>query len=1316
MKFSTILFTSFLTLFIANILSAQCFTEQNFDTPGEHTYIIPGLATETFLIEVESRGADGGDFLWGGNPQVDGGEGATMGASFIVNGGDELFIIVGESGFDAIGSPGGGGGGGGTAVIINGTDVLIAAAAGGGGGQLQDGFGAGSSTNSTAAGGSGPGTSGGGGFNEDGEDGVGGTGGGAGTLTSQGAGGTQGVVAGPGGDGFGGGAGGSGTVGGGGGGYQGGDGASGSGGNYGGMGGDSYITTLYSSITLTTDSGSNGGGANIDGSVTISCIPTGSVDIEVISQNNPSCFDAPDGSIEVNALGGLAPFTYTIDGGSAQASGLFENLNAGTYSMMVEDGNGNTASVNVTLDDPAEVAFDIVEIVDVICFGSSDGSIEIIGSGGTSASGLYTYSIDGGVFQGSGLFTGLSAGSYNLAVQDDNGCTIDGGVSVGDQTEIVVIITNQTDASCAEATNGTVSFSSSGGQGGFSYSLDGINFQVPATFNSLEQGDYTVTIMDNGGCTTTLDFTIGIADPFTFLIIDTTDSSCDGTAGSVNMLASGGIGGFTYSIDGTTYQMSGSFAGLDAGTYTATASDGADCIQELEFTIGMSNNLTIEGTVIAPTCAGVMDGSIDLTLDDNGGPYTILWEGEGVVPDSEDQFDLGEGIYTVTVMDPNGCSITVDYEIPPGATLIIDGSDIQNPSCNGGADGMVTLSVIGGAAPYTFMLDGMTNNTGEFDGLTAGMYQIDVNDMNGCTGDITVTITEPDITLTLMVTNQTEAGCNGDTSGTVSLLAENGIGAYTYTIAGMTNGTGDFIGLAGGSYTASATDENGCSVELNVIILENSTLTGAIVTINHASCNGGSDGSVTVQGEAGSGTYIYSLDNLDSQTIGEFNEISAGSHSVTITDTEGCSFIISFDITEPTAIALLVDNVNDASCFGVEDGSITFHIEGGTAPYNLTSGGNEIEIMENEMQTFDDLLPGTYAVFVTDANGCTIESSVTVGSPTEIVFVEDYLTHVTCFGAEDATIGFHIEGGTPPYILTNVAEGGEIEVPDNNIIELDNGGPDVIELVISDANGCTMNHTITVNEPDILEFIINEQLPVSCFGAEDAYISFMIIGGTAPYNIIDNEGDTLEIEDSAAIESNEAEPGIYPLTIIDANGCTIETVVTISEPELLAINNIIIVDSDETNNGSITIEAIGGTGPYTYALNDTDFQAESTFTGLAEGNYQVTVLDANGCTVTTGATIVSTDVNDISSDVLSLSVGPNPASQLIHIKMVIKEMVEMKIHLIDIQGKSVMEINQEVTLGDQTISLDVASLHSGIYMINVITNRGHFTKRVIVQH
>ena len=1310
MKHLTQLFAALLLIIAVHQGNAQCFSEQSFVDPGEYTYIVPGASSESFLIEIEARGGDGGDFLWGGNPQSDGGEGATMGASFVVNGGDELFIIVGESGFDALGSPGGGGGGGGTAVIINGTDVLLAAAAGGGGGQLQVGFGAGASTNSAAAGGAGPGTSGGGGFNEDGQDGVGGTGGGAGTLTAQGAGGTQGVVAGPGGDGFGGGAGGSGTVGGGGGGYQGGDGASGSAGNYGGMGGDSYITSLYSSITLTTNAGADGGGANIDGNVTITCIPTSGVELALVSLSDPLCFGSNDGTIEVTGLGGVAPYSYEIAGGGSQDNGLFENLSAGTYTITVFDGQGNSAWNDFTLIDPPFLDLILISSTEASCPNSIDGSFEVEGSGGTAP---YTYALSGGSSQGSGIFDNLMPGDYLVVVTDDNGCVLDLSVNVGSPGEIDILITSQMDASCVEASNGNVTFSSSGGQSGYMYSLDGINFQTPSTFGDLAAGDYTVTVQDNSGCSNTLDFSIGISAPFTFLILDTSDTNCGQDDGSVNMIATGGIGGFTYALDGGASQMSGSFADLAAGTYTASATDGGGCIQELTFTIEMGGGITYTVDLENPTCANGMNGSINLTLDPDDGPYTFTWTGEGVDPNTEDQSNLGSGIYTLIIEDETGCSAIDEFILQPGIMIEVEITDVQEASCSDAANGSVTLEASGGEAPYSYNLNGSSNITGEFNGLLPGTYDIEVTDITGCSDSVEITITAPMATFTLMVVDQTEAGCNGVESGSVTLLVEDGQGTIFYTIDGMTNTTGFFTELASGTYTARATDDTGCSVEIEVVILEDTTLSGSVLAMSNVTCHAAANGSVSVTGVEGSGDYTYSLNDGESQTSGEFTGLAGGSYSIEINDAVGCSVILSIEISEPSALLLSIDALTEATCQGVDDGAVIFHIEGGTAPYLLMADGNELNIENNDSITIEEIAAGTYDVTITDDNGCTIDTSIVFNTLTSLDFVVDYLTNVTCNGAEDATFGFHIEGGMAPYTLTTSDD--VFEIADNSIQEFDEGGALEEELLITDVNGCTTSYSLFVTEPDSLEFVINELNPAPCNGGT-AYISFSVLGGTAPYQLIDEDGEILEIMDSEPFESDEAEGGIYPITIIDANGCMEDITVTIPEPPLLEIENIDIINDDGSGNGSISIIATGGTGSYVYIINGGASQTDPTFSDLTDGDYEIVVADQNGCEITTTVTILSTNINEISEKTLIAAIGPNPASDQINIYLDVKEQVDINIKLVDISGRKIMEVQPNINVGHQNLILDTHDLESGLYFINLETTKGRMIKKILIQN
>ena len=399
-------------------LHAQCFETVIFENPGESTFTIPSESAN-YIIEIEARGADGGDFVWGTLPPSEGGQGATLKASFLVPGASDLIVFLGGSGFDGSGTAAGGGGGG-SAVILDNAEVLIAAAGGGGAGLSSVGEGGLANTDSPAIGGQGATGAGGGGFGQSGMDGLLSTGGGEGNITNIGAGGFGGGDAGSGGVGFGGGGGGSNDSGGGGGGYKGGSGGDTD--NYEGEGGDSYVTDLFSGSVILATPGEDGEGFNEDGYVSISCIPVTLVELELTNFSHPLCFDGFDGNIEVTATNGLAPYMYSLNGGVFGTDNVFSGLPSGDYNITVKDGLGNMSMVSVTLINPPILTNTFIESTDNTCFGAFEGTIEVIGSGGTSAAG-YSYSLNGGDVQPSGLFSGLSNGFYVVTVFDDNLCS-----------------------------------------------------------------------------------------------------------------------------------------------------------------------------------------------------------------------------------------------------------------------------------------------------------------------------------------------------------------------------------------------------------------------------------------------------------------------------------------------------------------------------------------------------------------------------------------------------------------------------------------------------------------------------------------------------------------------------------------------------------------------------------------------------------------------------------------------------------------------------------------------------------------------------
>lgn len=1048
-------------------LSAQCWNGEVYIDPGEYLYNIPGQASEQFRIYISADGADGGDFLWGANPSSAGGAGASMAAEFTVSGGDQLFVIVGESGFDAIGSPGGGGGGGGTAVIINGTDVLIAAGAGGGGGQNSLGQGGLANTNSAAQGGGGPGASGGGGFNSPGQNGAAGSGGGAGTLTSWGAGGTQGVVAGPGGDGFGGGGGGSGTGGGGGGGYRGGDGASN--GSLNGKAGDSFVNTLYNSTVLMNSTGQTGGGNNNDGSVGIECLNVvmNTLDLVLVLTEEPQCNGGNLGIIEVMATGGTGPYTYTIDGGPGQNTGTFEGLSAGTYTLEVTDANGATSSISVTLTEPPLLELDVVNVVDVVCFADATGEIVVQGSGGTPfPNGAYNYYLGftNQVFSPDGTFTGVEAGTYDVIVEDQNDCSATVTVTVDSNDEIIVITNQVSNVSCAGDADGLIDVSATGGFGAITYSLNGLPPQSNGLFSGLTAGTYTITVTDADGCSVQQDITITAPQPIA-LTTQVMQPSCS-SLGSVSITAAGGSSPYEYSLDGMTYQTSSSFTGLATGDYTAYAIDANGCESLATFTINSFDDLNIQTSSTNPTCAGDSDGSINLSISGASGSYSISWsttDGSGIVAGATQQNALTGGTYVAIVDDGAGCADTVTISLiaPPAITVVATAEDLV---CNSDSTGSITLvNTGGGTGPLmtswsTSDGGGIENNSSNQSGLTAGTYTLTLTDSVGCATSSDYTINEPTaLSTTLMV-----QGASCTEGGSIAVIATGGTAPYQYAVGGQVLGNDSmFMDLAAGDYIVTVQDANGCTTTENATVAASTDAISLAATTTDPSChssNGVADGAIDLEVSGGDGNYTYSwTGNGTMTTTQDLQGIPAGEYTVTVMDGAGCTASSTYVLVEPDPIMVLLSQA-DITCAGESTGSVAVDsVRSGTAPfsYSWTSGSGALV---GSTATVNGLPADIYQVIVVDANGCSSMGTATIDEPEPLL-----LPLIVNETGDTWSVTPAAEGGTEPY---EYALGDPRMVVTGTVDGLTDG---TYTFFVTDANDCTISQTVTLGTTNTTE-------------------------------------------------------------------------------------------------------------------------------------------------------------------------------------------------------------------------------------------------------
>ncbi|MBN9386395.1 MAG: SprB repeat-containing protein, partial [Chitinophagaceae bacterium] len=691
---------------------------------------------------------------------------------------------------------------------------------------------------------------------------------------------------------------------------------------------------------------------------------------------------------------------------------------------------------------------------------------------------------------------------------------------------------------CNGASTGTATVTASGGTPPYSYSWNTTPVQTTATASGLAAGSYTVTVTDANGCTATA--TITITQP-TSLSATTaiTNVSCNGGSnGSVAITPAGGTGPYTISPAQT---------GLAAGNYTFTVKDANGCSINVPVTITQPTPITATTAITNVSCNGGSNGSVIITPSGGTSPYTI----------TPTQTGLAAGNYTFTVTDANGCSINVSVTITQ-PTPVTATTAITNVSCNGGSNGSVVITPSGGTGPYTI--------TPAQTGLAAGNYTFTITDANGCSINIPVTITQPTpITTTSTTTN---VACNGEATGSATVTASGGTPPYSYSWnTTPTQTTATASGLAAGSYTVTVTDAKGCTKTATVTISQPTSLS-TTTAITNVSCNGGSNGSVVITPSGGTSPYT----TTPAQT-----GLAAGNYTFTVKDANGCSISVPVTITQPTPITTTTTTTNVA-CNGASTGSATVTASGGTPPYSYSWNTTPTQTTA----TATDLASGSYTVTIIDAKGCTTTTTVSVTQPTSLS-ATTAITNVSCNGGSNGSVVITPSGGIGPYTITPAQTG------------LTAGS---YTFTITDANGCSIDVPVTITQPTPIT-VTTAVTNVSCNGGSNGSVVITPSGGTGPYTITPAQTGLAA--------------GSYTFTVKDANGCSISMPVTITQPTpITATTAIINVSCNEGSNGSVIITPSGGTGPYTITPAQT---------GLAAGNYTFTVTDANGCSINVPVTI-----------------------------------------------------------------------------------------------
>jgi autotransporter-associated beta strand protein len=754
---------------------------------------------------------------------------------------------------------------------------------------------------------------------------------------------------------------------------------------------------------------------------------------------------------------------------------------------------------------------------------------------------------------------------------------------------------------------------------------------------------YTVTQTTVGGCATTSNVTVTVNYPSITLTTGDAPVNCNGST-SANLAYSATTGTPNqYSITYDANAQSAGFAnvafsalpannipiavpstitgGVYKGTLTVTNSFSSQCTSlAIPFTVTIPNAITTSiGSMINVDCHGNNTGSLTVTASGGMGSFSFSKDGIDFSNTTGTFGSLTAGTYNITAKDANGCTKIQTVVITEPSTLTASISSQTNVDCFGSSTGSVTVSGNGGSLPYHYSKDGIdfSNADGIFGNLIAGSYLITVKDGHGCTTTQAVTITQPtELTATAVVVNACADGTGGSVTITPTGGPDNNYSILSFFGPDIT--AGQTTSLPPGEY-AYFVNSGSCEIEVDFTIQTPNTALGATTNSTNVSCNGNGDGSITVSGTGGYGTYQYSIDGganwyptVANSSPYTFPTLAPTTYTVQVRDgsNSSCTYSTSVTISEPILVTISASSTN-VSCNGAGDGTITASASTGAT---ITVNGNPY----NPSATYG---PGDYTVTATAPDGnnigfCTASQIVSITEPIKVSITASG-TNVSCNGAADGTI------------TASASTGATITVEGNAYDPNAKYGPGTYHVVATAPNGngngfCTATQTVTISEPSAIT-IANDGTTsnVSCHGGNDGSITLGSVSGGAGsygYHWTVSGGGTIPTGQENGANLTGLTGGTYTITITDANGCKTITSYTITDPALLVASATgTNVDCHGNNNGTASASASGGTAPYTYLWNNNS--TAQSLSGLTAGIYTVTITDAKGCSKSSSYTV-----------------------------------------------------------------------------------------------
>ncbi len=670
---------------------------------------------------------------------------------------------------------------------------------------------------------------------------------------------------------------------------------------------------------------------------------------------------------------------------------------------------------------------------------------------------------------------------------------------------------------------------------------------------------------------------------------------------------------------------------------------------------------------------------------------------------------LTVGVYTITAFQ-GSCSrnyFLSNTTQPSGINVGLNA--INDAKCFGQNSGSIKILVSGAIPPYTYSIAGISvfpsSVSGgflEINNLSIGTKTLTVQDANGCTvNSNNFTINQPSAALVGSLIKRSHISCNGLTDGIIVATAAGGTLGYSYSISGISTSTvnlNTISGLSFGSFGVVVSDFNNCKNTITGITITTPSVLQAGTVVTNNLCSGLNQGAITMTGIGGTPPYQYNMDGGSYQSSRAFTGLFQGTFILRVKDANNCEAVTNAQLVDPLPFGIAEQKVAP-TCNGNADGKLLVTLTGGTGNLSTTVNG----------QWFSGNFTATgltalqqYQLRIQDQNGCLDFYNTQVPDKAAITLT-GAVTKATCDQlVNDWILTYQANGGNGGFTYKMNSAG---VYTTNNVFS--NLTPSTVVGFAQDTKGCVATVTSFItpsNTPLVASF--GTKTDVLCFGNATGGIQVNVSGGTSPYEYSIDNGSYGGLALLSGLNS-----GSKSVKVKDASNCIVDLgQTTISQP-----NTALQLSLQVISVTSIQATAIGGTGAFSYRLNNGQFSSTDIFASLSAGTYTVETKDANGCIASASAQInpisivptvpgTTTGLNN-SEMAESISIYPNPTEGILYIKT----QIEGKIQVVSATGAVIFESEVVPPIFDVTLK------QSGLYVLKYTTENGVYTQKIIVK-